>query len=352
MWPHPSHEVNEAIIQALEDSGVRAVFCRGVADRIDPERRWGFEPRLVEPLDDQLAHVEGLIARQAGSRVRIGLAPPNPRVLTPEAMRAVRELAERHELCVSVHLLETTLDEDAYREHERCGVVEFLDRHDFLWDGFLGVHCVNVSSRDRVRLAARRAGVSYNPVSNMRLGSGIAPIPELLAAGVPVGIGVDGAASNDTQDMLETLRVGAYLQRARLRDPAVLGAAEMIAMATDGANATIGAERRPDGVQPGMQADLVVLDFLSDLASVPVVDPATTLLTQASSRAVETVVVDGAIVIADGRSTRLDEQALIRDVQRLGSAEELAATLTGSAPVARRPSAVARTADILPNHDD
>jgi len=168
-------------------------------------------------------------------------------------------------------------------------------------------------------MAARRCGVSYNPISNLRLGSGFAPIPEFLNLDVQVGLGVDGAASNDTQDMFEAIRYGAYVQRGRLADADALSAQAMLRMATTGCNSVIGVEPRPKGLQPGLQADMLLIRFDRDLSSVPFVDPTVTLLTQATSRTVEAVVVGGEVVVENGRCTRVDEEDLIRRMVHLGA---------------------------------
>ncbi|MGI5162831.1 amidohydrolase family protein [Spirillospora sp. CA-253888] len=311
MWPHPSRAVHDAILRALEDTGVRAVVCRGVADRPDATRKWGFEPRLMEPLGEVFDHVDELAERTAGGRIALGVAVPNPRSLTPDGLRRVRAFAEERGMSASIHLLETATDEDMCREHAGVGAVDYLEESGFLWDRLLAVHCCKLDAEGRRVLADRGVGVSYNPLSNMRLGSGVAPVPEMLEAGVRVGLGVDGAASNDTQDALETMRMGAYLQRAVRGRSDLLGFADMLGLATSGANAVLGLEERPDGVLPGVQADLVLLRFDRDLACVPVLDPGATLLTTGSSRTVDSVLVDGEVLIADGRSTRVDEKDLI-----------------------------------------
>ncbi|MFJ2740603.1 amidohydrolase family protein [Streptomyces sp. NPDC087440] len=310
MWPHPSPEVHDAILRALRDSGIRAVLGRGVADRADPTRKWGFDPRLMQPLDHALAHTDTLIAAAHGSRVGIGLAVPNPRCLTPDGMAQVRAYADEHQLPVSLHLLETTTDDTMCREHAGVGAVDYLERAGFLWDRLLAVHCVELDAAGRAALARHGVGVSYNPLSNMRLGSGIAPVPEMLAAGLRVGLGVDGAASNDTQDMSEALRIGAYLQRAAHRRSDLLGFPEMFALAADGANRVLGLEERPDGVREGMQADLVLHRFSRDYACLPVRDPGATLLTCAGPRTVAAVLVGGEVLVQDGEHVRLPSREL------------------------------------------
>ncbi|MEV3857381.1 amidohydrolase family protein [Streptomyces sp. NPDC050095] len=310
MWPHPSPEVHDAVLRALHDSGVRAVLCRGVADRADPSRKWGFDPRLMQPVDEVLAHTDELIAAAHGSRVSLGVAVPNPRCLTEQGMGRVRAYADERGLPVSLHLLETTTDDAMCRAHAGVGAVAYLERAGFLWDRLLAVHCVELDAAGRATLARHGVSVSYNPLSNMRLGSGIAPVPDMLAAGLRVGLGVDGAASNDTQDILEALRMGAYLQRAAHKQADLFGFPEMFAMAANGANRVLGLEERPDGVQVGMQADLVLHRFEKDYACLPVRDPGATLLTCAGSRTVAAVLVGGEVLVQDGEHVRLSSKEL------------------------------------------
>lgn len=318
MWPHPSEEVHDAVVRALEDVGVRALLGRGIADRGDPTRKWGFDPRLMQPLDDVFDHVQRLGSRTTGSRLRPALAVPNPRSLTPEGMRAVQAFAVEHDLLISIHLLETTTDDEMCRQHAGVGAVEYLADAGFLSDRVLTVHGVALSPTDIATLAATRAGVSHNPVSNMRLGSGIAPVLDLLAAGVPVGLGVDGAASNDRQDMLETFRTTAYLQRALHRRADALGFPEVVAMAVDGASGVLGLPGRPGGgVTVGTPANLTLVRFDRDIGCLPVLEPGAALLTTGSPRIVDTVLVDGEVVLADGRSTRIDEDRLVAALKEL-----------------------------------
>lgn len=318
MWPHPSVEVHDAVVRGLRDTGIRAVLGRGIADRADASRRWGFEPRLMQPLDDVLAHTEQLRKDTEGSAIKAGLAVPNPRSVTPEGMGAIGEFARERGLPVSIHLLETPTDDLMCREHAGLGAVDYLDGHGFLWDQVLAVHCVALDEAGRRTLAERGVAVSYNPVSNMRLGSGVAAVPDLLDAGVAVGLGVDGAASNDTQDMLESLRAGAYVQRAVRGRADLLGFAEMLDIASGGANSALGLPPRSGGVTVGDVADLTLIRFERDFATLPVRDPGASILTTGSSRIVDTVLVGGEVVVRDGRSTRVDEAELVRELSALG----------------------------------
>lgn len=317
MWPHPSTEVHEAVIRGLHDTGIRAVLGRGTADRADPTRRWGFDPRLMQPLTDVLDHLDELMKVTAGKRISPAVAVPNPRSLTPDGMAAVSEFARCRDMTVMIHLLETHTDDAMCREHTGVGAVEYLDRHGFLDDRVLAVHCVELDAEGRTKLAQRGVGISYNPLSNMRLGSGVAAVPDMLAAGLHVGLGVDGAASNDTQDMLETMRVGAYVQRAVNKKADLLGFDAMIDMASGGANAALGLPPRAGGVAVGDVADLTMVRFERDFACLPVRDPGASLLTTGTRQVVDTVWVDGEVVIRDGRSTRVDEEGLVAALREI-----------------------------------
>ncbi len=319
MWPHPSADVHDAVLRALEDTGVRALLGRGVADRADVTRKWGVDPRLLQPLAGVLEHTDQLVKQADGTRVAVGLAVPNPRSLTPEGMAAVRQFAGERDMTVSIHLLETPTDDVMCREHAGAGAVDYLDTNGFLWDRLLAVHCCELDAHGHAVLARRGVAVSYNPMSNMRLGSGVAPVPEMLAAGIAVGLGVDGAASNDTQDMLETLRMGAYVQRAHRKTADLFGFDAMMDLATNGANENLGFASRPDGVAVGGAADLTLIRFERDFGCLPVRDPGATLLTTGSRQIVDTVLVDGEVLIRDGHSTRVDEAGLIAELTATGA---------------------------------
>ncbi|RDI51903.1 amidohydrolase family protein [Nocardia mexicana] len=317
MWPNPSGEVHDAALRALAELGIRVVFGRGVADRADASRRWGLDPRLMQPLPTVFDHIDELDGRLAGSRITTALAVPNPRCLTADGMAAVGEYARRHDKTISIHLSETGTDDEMCRLHAGYSAVDYLDAGGLLGPRTLAVHCCHLDEYARRMLSEREVAVSYNPLSNMRLGSGIAPIPQLLRAGVEVGLGVDGAASNDTQDMLLALRMGAYLQRVAHARADVLGFDAMLRMATRGAARALGRSEGATGVAVGDSGDLTLIRFDRDFACLPVRDPGATLLTAASPRVVDTVWVDGEAVIRDGHSTRVSEADLVKRLSNM-----------------------------------
>lgn len=319
MWPHRDREVHDAVLAGLRDVGVRAIFGRGVSDRADETRRWGSDPALVEPVESTLADIDRLAAAAKDDRIEMAVAVPNPRSLSVEAMADVRDFARSRDMTVMIHLLETSTDDDMCRERTGMSAVRYLAESDFLWNRLLAVHCVQASAEDLAILADHDVSISWNPVSNMRLGSGVAPVLDMLTAGIGVGVGVDGAASNDRQDMVETLRTGSYVVRASHRRADLLGFAEMIAIACDGANSALGrptTAASPGGVVAGRPADLVAFRFTRDLACLPVHDPGATILTAGTPQAIELVLVDGEVVVRDGRSTRIDERLVVEALEK------------------------------------
>jgi 5-methylthioadenosine/S-adenosylhomocysteine deaminase len=197
--------------------------------------------------------------------------------------------------------------------------VPFLERIGLLGPDVLHAHCVQLTEEDCEILARHGACVSYNPVSNMYLGSGVPPIPRLLELGVTVGLGADGAASNNSQDMLEALKIAALLPKVAWRDPAIFTASDAVRLATSGGAAALG---RDDfgALEPGKRADLFIFDPLH-AKSIPVHDPVSTLVYASGEANVRTTIVGGKVVLDDRRIIGVDEQAILREAQSL--AEQL-----------------------------
>jgi 5-methylthioadenosine/S-adenosylhomocysteine deaminase len=161
--------------------------------------------------------------------------------------------------------------------------------------------------------------VSHNPISNMYLGSGAAPIVEMRRAGLTVGLGTDGAASNNSQDMIETCKCAGLVQKLAHQDPSAISAADVLDMATiEGARA-IGQGERLGSLEPGKQADLFVYDPVCP-KSVPVLDPVASLVFSAGTEGVVTTVVAGQVLLENGQVTTVDEAALLRECQEAASA--------------------------------
>jgi 5-methylthioadenosine/S-adenosylhomocysteine deaminase len=181
----------------------------------------------------------------------------------------------------------------------------------------VAAHCVCVEDEEIGMLATSGAGVVHCPESNMKLASGVAPVGKMLAAGVRLGLGTDGAASNNDLDMIGEMGSAARLQKVATLDPTAAPARAVLRMATFGGAQALHMEDRIGSLEAGKHADLIVLD-LSAPAALPLFDPYSHVVYSARSDAVETVVVDGNVVMDRRRIRTLDTEAIRRRVERLG----------------------------------
>jgi cytosine/adenosine deaminase-related metal-dependent hydrolase len=241
----------EAQMQAAEELGVRLVPSRGSMDL--GESQGGLPPdSLVEEPDAVLADTERLAARYPG----LVVAPCSPFSVTGGLMRESAELARRLGLRLHTHLAETVEEEEYCQELYGCRPVEYLDELGWLQGDVWCAHCVHLSDGDIVAFAGGGVGVAHCPTSNLRLGAGIARVRELVDAGVPVGLGVDGSASNERGDLSFEVKQALLLARAR-GGPGALTAREALRLATRGGAAVLG---RDDigSLEPGKSADFAI----------------------------------------------------------------------------------------------
>jgi 5-methylthioadenosine/S-adenosylhomocysteine deaminase len=310
MVDHQDTEVYDAILQAFEDVGIQGVLGRGLRDRQTEAVRVPL-PRI----EDQLADCLRLVDTYGSGRVWI--TPGATWAMEEDSLRAARRLASEHGLRMSLHTDEVLFDSDESLRRFGQRTVPFLERIGFLGPDVLHAHCVQLTDEDCAILARHQARVSYNPVSNMYLGSGVPPIPKLLDLGVAVSLGADGAASNNSQDMLEALKVGALLPKVAWRDPAIFTAGDALRVATSGGATAMG---RDDfgSLEAGKRADLFIFDPLH-AKSIPVHDPVSTLVYSSGEVNVRTTIVGGRVVLDDRRIVGVDEAAILREAQSLAS---------------------------------
>ncbi|MGI9146014.1 MAG: amidohydrolase family protein [Chloroflexota bacterium] len=318
MIDHPDTQVYDAILEAFDDVGIQGILGRGLRDRL-PENA----PMALPSLSSQLADCARLL--DAYGPRRVWLTPGATWAMESDSLRAVRRMASERGTRISLHTEEVLFDSQESMRRFGQRTLPFLEAIDFLGPDVLHAHCVQLSEQDCNILASHHSAVSYNPVSNMYLGSGVPPIPRLLDLGVTVGLGADGAASNNSQDMLEALKVGALLPKVAARDPAVFTAGDSLRLATSGGAAALG---RDDfgTLEVGKRADLFIFDP-RHARSIPVHDPISTLVYSGGQVNVRTTVVGGKVVLDDRRIVGVDEDAILQEAQAL--AEELA-TLAGT----------------------
>jgi cytosine/adenosine deaminase-related metal-dependent hydrolase len=310
VFPRGQDGLIEAEIEAAQELGVRIVASRGSMDL--GESNGGLPPDdLIEELDAALADTERLAAihdSAAGARVQVAVAPCSPFSVTGRLMTESAELARRLGLPLHTHLAET-LEEEAYcQEIYGCRPVEYLEQLGWLDRDVWCAHCVHLGDTDVKRLASTGTGVAHCPTSNLRLGAGVAPVRPFLDAGVRVGLGVDGSASNERGDLLFETKQALLVARGR-DGPAALTAREALRLATRGSAAVLG---RDDlgSLEPGRCADLAV--WRTDgLEFGGADDPVAALVLSAPHR-VNRLLVGGEDVVRDGALVRASEDEIAR----------------------------------------
>ena len=328
MVDHPVVSIYDQLLRAFEDVGGSLVLGRGVRDRVPEAAPRGSAPT---PLEAQLGDCRRLVERYG--RDRVWLAPSTVWAMTGHGLKAARALADELGLRITIHMNEVKYDSEVSVQRFGKRSLPYLDSLGFLQPDVLHAHCVWLDDED-IRLLARcGCAVSYNPASNMYLGSGIARIVELLDAGVRVSLATDGAASNNSQDMLEALKLGALLQKVAHCDPTVLSAPQVLRLATSGGAEALGRDDLGQ-IAPGMRADFFVFDPRRP-KSVPLHDPISTLVYSGGQQNVVTTVAAGRIVLEDGHFTTVDEADLLARAQAV--AVDLARRAGTDANVRNRP---------------
>jgi 5-methylthioadenosine/S-adenosylhomocysteine deaminase len=296
---------------AARQAGMRAVIGEVLFDFPSPgygdiENGFACTKRLID-------------AFRGDPLITVAVEPHSPYLCRPELLARAFRLAERHGLPMVIHLSETAGEVKTIRSRYGRTPVGHLAALGLLAPNVLACHCVALDDEDIGLLQANQVKVSHNPESNMKLASGIAPVPRMLAAGICVGIGTDGAASNNNLDLFQEMDTAAKLHKGHCLDPAVMDAQTVLRMATiDGARA-LGLGERIGSIEIGKQADLIIIDTRKPHLT-PMYHPASHLVYATRGSDVAAVVIDGRIVMRERRILTFDAEAAMDEVNRLATA--------------------------------
>jgi cytosine/adenosine deaminase-related metal-dependent hydrolase len=272
---------------------------------------------VVEELDAILAATDDAISRfhdpTPGSMLRVAVAPCSPFSVTAELMREAAVLARRRGVRLHTHLAETVEEEAFCRERFGCRPVEYMEQLGWLGDDVWFAHCVHVSDGEIARLGGTGTGVAHCPGSNARLGAGIAPAMAMVGAGVPVGLGVDGAASNESGVLQLEVKQALLMSRARF-GPASITCRDALALATIHGARCLGRAAEIGSLEPGKRAD-VALWRVDDLGAAGISDPVAALVLGPPRRC-EELLVEGRVVVAAGALATGSETAIAADAAR------------------------------------
>ncbi len=291
----------DAVAEEAAGCGMRAVVGETLIDFPAPDNKsWA----------DALAYTERFVTRWGGHRlIAPAVAPHATYTVSADHLREAHALAAKHDVPMLMHLAEARSEVELIRERCGKGPVEYVAGLGILDHRVVAAHMIWPTPAEIALLAERKVGVAHCPQSNMKGAAGVAPVPALLAAGVAVGLGTDGAASNNDLSLWEEIDTAAKLAKVTSGDPTVLAARTALAMATRLGAEAIGLQRAIGSLEVGKRADLILVRTDS-LHQIPYYDPYSLLVYSTKASDVDTVVIDGEVVMAAGRVLTVNEAAV------------------------------------------
>ena len=302
----------EEVLRVVTETGFRATVGKCMMDKGDD-----VPGELHEETQQSIRESVGLIEKwhgSAGGRVRCCFAPRFAISCTAELLSAVSELSRKHRVMIHSHASENKNECEMVESETGRRNVAYLDSLGISGAHVLLAHCIHLDTEEMETLARTKTNVAHCPSSNLKLGSGLARIAEMLARTIPVSLGADGAACNNRLDMFTEMRTAALLQKLA-HGPEVLPAARVLRMATiDGAQA-LGLEKEIGSLEVGKRADVIVLK-LDQLHSSPQPDVVSALVYSAVASDVRTTIIDGQVLMRDGELLTLNEASVLEDANR------------------------------------
>ena len=290
----------DTIASVVDSCGMRAMISATVIDQRSPD---------AEGADDSIAKGIGFINRwkNRNSRITPMFGPHANYTLSAEQLAATRAAAMQLGVPISIHMSESPFELQYSQDTFGMTSIEMYESIGFFEGPTIAAHVVWPTEAEISILARRKVGVIHNPTSNMKIASGIAPVVEMLAAGVRVGLGTDGAASNNDLDMWEEMRLAAFLQKVDRMDPEVLPADTVLSMATTGGATAIGLGDSVGSLEVGKRADIIQIAF-DDVHHVPTYDVISHLVYVTDEQDVASVVVDGKLLMLEGEMLTIDTE--------------------------------------------
>ena len=294
----------DKVAEATIESGLRGVLARGMI---------GVAPNGQQAFEENKELYKNFHGAGEG-RLTVMFGPHAPYTCPPDFLRQVAEAAAEYQAGVHIHLSETKGEvENCLKEHGMTPIA-LMEKVGILECGVLAAHCVHVTAEDIALMKKYGVRVAHNPGSNMKLASGVAPVPEMLKAGLCVALGTDGASSNNNLDMLEEVRLAALLHKVHTLDPLAVPAWEAVRMGMEEGARAVGIKNL-GRLEKGALADIVLLD-MSGAEWCPKFDLVSLLAYSASSRSVDTVMVNGRVLMEKRELLSLDEERICYEANR------------------------------------
>ena len=298
----------EDVARAVDEAGIRAVLSYGMIDFGDAEKR---EAEIKENLQ-LFENCDGM----ADGRIKVFFGPHSPYTASEELLIKVRELADKYNMGIHIHVSETQKEIDDVSQEKGLRPFEYLDKIGFLGPDVVAAHCVWLSDEEIEIIKKNGVKVSHNPCSNMKLASGISPVSKLIENDICVSIGTDGASSNNNLDLIEELKTASLLQKVSTLDPNVLNSHEALAMGTIKGAEALGLSDEIGSIEVGKKADIILIDTNS-ANMVPDSSTLTSNIIYSSNGSnVDTTICNGKILMENKKLTVLDEQEIYEKARK------------------------------------
>jgi 5-methylthioadenosine/S-adenosylhomocysteine deaminase len=299
----------DAVARATMESGMRAVLAQGIID---------FPAPGVPDPQENVAKAEQFIETWQGKNRLItpGLFCHSPYTCSEETLKKARKVADEKDVLFQIHVAETKGELQEVEERQGATPVQYLDRIGVLNERTLIVHAIWVNESDIACMAGNGVGISVATQSQMKLASGVAPIPEFIKEGLSVGIGTDGCASNNNLDMFQELDTTAKLHKVKRLDPTVMDARQVLILATRTGAEAIGLGKEIGSLEVGKKADLIIVDTCKPHLT-PLYDPVSHLVYAASGSDVRDVIVDGRVAVNNRTLLTFNLEPIVESIRSL-----------------------------------
>ncbi|MHA1966027.1 MAG: amidohydrolase [Candidatus Thorarchaeota archaeon] len=313
----------DGIAKAVERVGMRGALSKiimdstGYADSADI-----MYPGMVEDADACLKETDEMYNKwhgKADGRVQVWYGLRSLGAVTPELFKDVARRAREKQTRMTMHLGEVVDDVRYVKENFDTDLTTFAREHDLLGPDMVFAHGIHFEDSELKVLSESKSNISHCPSSNMKLASGFAKVPQMLQVGVPVSLGCDGGPSNNTYDMIREMRLAALIHKSYVDDPLVVTAEQAIEMATLGGAAAMGIDDKVGSLEQGKLADVILIN-LHELGLTPHTNPVSNVVYSGNGEYVDTVIVNGRLLMRERRLLTLDEEEVMRTAREHSTA--------------------------------
>jgi len=309
----------DGVARSVAKAGMRGALAKTIMDSPGYGRKGSMMPAgLVEEKEACVREAKSMVKKWNGTKgglVRVWLAPRSLGGCSRELYEEVAGMGNELKTRVTMHLAEVKEDVRYAKQNFGMTPFEFIEKVGLAGPGSLFAHMVWLTDNDVRRVAETKANVAHCPSSNLKLASGIPKVPELIGSGANVGLGCDGAPCNNSYDMIREMKIAAVIQKGRLLDPLTMPAATVLEMATVGGAKAMGMESQVGSIEVGKKADLVFIDLKKPHLT-PFRNIVSDIVYSAMGSDVDTVMVNGELLLRRGRALKLDEERILGEAQQ------------------------------------